>query len=260
MNLDPFFPARRVRGTTVQESNVLNTGTAVPNSQTSRFGVLVRFACLFLLGVVGCVPVATQTAPTDVPSPIPTTAATLPTVPTLSIPSGWQTVTSEQQCGFNISHPAEMKGVSQDSYSWLISTAATDPDQVAPNFVYVTAVPTDFQNGTEIAYNYDSAVTDLLMNMQVGAAQPVHTNPDMATWFTFTRLPDITIDGQVAQAYENTQPWEFPAGTKEIRYYLKANDCIYQLGGYMDTTGSTQPGAIDEDLVNQIVATFQLKP
>ena len=67
------------------------------------------------------------------------------------------------------------------------------------------------------------------------------------------------IGDQMAQAYENTQPWEFPAGTKEIRYYLKANDCTYQIGGYLDTTSSTQPGAISEDLFNQIVATFQVK-
>jgi hypothetical protein len=80
----------------------------------------------------------------------------------------------------------------------------------------------------------------------------------MAPWFTFTRRPDTTIGDQVARAYENTRPWEFPAGTKEIRYYLKTDNCIYQVGGYMDTTGSTQPGAITEDLFNQIVATFQL--
>jgi hypothetical protein len=151
-----------------------------------------------------------------------------------------------------------MQFTNQDKYSWLITTSASDPDQVARNFVYVTAVPNDFQSGTELAYNYTPAGAELLLNMQVGEAKSVHASPDMAPWFTFTRKPDTTISGQVAQAYENTQPWEFPAGTKEIRYYLKTDNCIYQVGGYMDTTGSTQLGAITEDLFNQIVATFQL--
>jgi hypothetical protein len=175
------------------------------------------------------------------------------------MPSDWQTDTPQQQCGFTISHPTEMQGASQDSYSWLITTSTTDPDQAARNFVYVTAIPNDFQSGTELAYNYDPAAVDLLMNIQVGEAKPVHASPDMAQWFTFTRRPDVMIGDQMAQAYENTQPWEFPAGTKEIRYYLKANDCTYQIGGYLDTTSSTQPGAISEDLFNQIVATFQVK-
>jgi hypothetical protein len=60
--------------------------------------------------------------------------------------------------------------------------------------------------------------------------------------------------------YANTQPWEFPAGTKEIRYYLKANGCTYLIGGYVDTTGSNQPGAINEELFNQVIATFRLTP
>ena len=221
----------------------------------SRFRVRLLIAGLVLVGIVGCAPVATQPLPTAVPSPLPT--ATIPAEPTM--PSGWQTDTPTQKCGFSISHPAEMQGVSQDSYSWLITTSAPDPDQVARNFVYVTTVPDDFQSGTDLAYNYDPAGADLLLNLQVGEAKSVHVSPDMAQWFTFRRTPDITIGDQAAQAYENTQPWEFPAGTKEIRYYLKANNCTYQIGGYMDTTGSTQAGAITEDLFNQIVATFQVE-
>ena len=225
------------------------------NPFASRLKVRLLIASLFLVGIAGCAPVATQPLPTVIPSPLPT--ATLPAEP--SVPSGWQTSTSPQQCGFNISHPAEMQGASQDSYSWLITTSVTDPDQAARNFIYVTAVPDDFQSGTELAYNYDPSGVDLLLNLQVGEAKSVHASPDMAQWFTFTRTSDITIGDQVAQAYENTQPWEFPAGTKEIRYYLKAKDCTYQIGGYMDTTGSTQPGTVSEDLFNQIVATFQVK-
>jgi len=63
-----------------------------------------------------------------------------------------------------------------------------------------------------------------------------------------------------AQKYENVQPWEFPSGTKEVRYYLSLNGCTYQIGGYLDTIQTNQPGAITEDLFNQIVATIHLMP
>jgi hypothetical protein len=238
----------------------MQVGNFLRKSRISRFGMRLLIAALVLVGIVGCAPVPAQPLPTDAPSPVPPTA-TLAAEPTVStVPAGWQTDTGSQQCGFSISHPAEMQGVSQDSYSWLITTSVSDQDQAARNFVYVTAVPSDFQSGTELAYNYDPAGADLLLNLQVREAKSVHPSPDMAQWFTFTRLPDVTIGDQTAQAYENAKPWEFPAGTKELRYYLKANDCIYQVGGYFDTTGSTKPGTMSEALFNQIVATFQVKP
>jgi hypothetical protein len=218
--------------------------TSVGIGWISGFGVRL----LFLGGVAACAPVATQ--------PIPT--ATVLAQPT--VPAGWQTDTPQQGCGFTISHPAEMQGANEGTYSWLIRTSVTDPEQAARNFVYVTAVPNDFQSGTEGAYNYDPAEADLLLNLQVGEAKALHDTADTAKWFTYTRRPDVTLSNQIAQAYENPQPWEFPPGTKEIRYYLKTNDCTYQIGGYLDTTGSNQEGAIPEDLFNQIVATFQVTP
>lgn len=237
----------------------MKTGTFVRGYRISRFGMGMLTVFLFLVGSVGCAPVAEQPLPTDIPSALPTTVIPTPTLPAEpALPSGWQTDAPPQQCSFRISHPAEMQGASQDKYSWLITTPMADQDQAARNFIYVTAVPSDFQSGTELAYNYDPAGADLLLNLPVGEARSVHTSSDMAPWFTFTRLPDVTIGGQAVQAYENAKPWEFPAGTKETRYFLKTNDCIYQFGGYFDTTGSAQPGAISEDLFNQIVATFQV--
>ena len=55
-------------------------------------------------------------------------------------------------------------------------------------------------------------------------------------------------------------PFQAQNGTKEIRYYLSSSGCIYLIGGYVDTTGSEQTGAITEELLHQIVATFQVMP
>jgi hypothetical protein len=96
--------------------------------------------------------------------------------------------------------------------------------------------------------------------MQVGESQPLHDNQDLAAWFTYERLPDEMIDGNIALTYENQQPWEFPTGTKEVRYFVSIDECTYLIGGYLNNTGSAQPGAISEDLFHQIISTIQLMP
>jgi hypothetical protein len=108
-------------------------------------------------------------------------------------------------------------------------------------------------------YNYDPAETQTLLNMQVGESRSLRDfDPNLADWFTYTRLPDTTLGGQAAQTYENPQPWEFPPSTREIRYYLKANRCTYLIGGYLATVGSGQTGAINEELFDEIMASFRL--
>jgi hypothetical protein len=152
-----------------------------------------------------------------------------------------------------------MDGTSQGMYSWSLRVSASEPVGLVSNFIYISVIPDDFQGGPGEIYNYDPAETQTLLNMQVGESKSLRDfDPNLAPWFTFTRLPDTALSNQAAQTYENPQPWEFPAGTKEIRYYLKANGCTYLIGGYMSTVGSGQSGAIDEELFDQIIATFRL--
>jgi hypothetical protein len=152
-----------------------------------------------------------------------------------------------------------MEGASQGMYSGILSVATTEPSGPVPNFIYISVIPDDFQSDEPgIIYNYDAAETQTLLSLQVGESVSLRENLDIAPSFTYTRLPDAKLSDQPAQAYENTQPWEFPSGTKEIRYYLKANGCTYLVGGYMATGDLGQPGAIHEELFNQIIATFRL--
>lgn len=198
-----------------------------------------------LAGLAGC------SAPSTPPAALPT--------PTL--PSGWETYTNQGQCAYAVNHPSDMDGAGQDTYSWILSPSATDPSGPVPNFIYISVIPDDFSQGDDgdkIIYNYNPAEAQTLLNMQIGASRSLREDPNMADWFSYTRLPDRTLGNQTAQTYENTQPWEFPPGTKEIRYYLKANGCTYLIGGYFSTVGSGQPGGIDEELFDQIIASFRL--
>lgn len=222
--------------------------------------ILILLSILWI-AAAGCAPASTQ--PAEPPTELATEQSVQPptVTPAPALPSGWETYTDPGQCSYVIGHPSDMDGASQDAYSWLLTPASAGPDGPAPNFVYISVIPDDFQAGGDVfIYNYDPTATQTLLSMQVGESKAIHQNPDIASSFTYTRLPDEVLSSQTAQAYENTRPWEFPPGTKEIRYYLKANGCTYLIGGYMAAAGSGQPGAIDEKLFDQIIATFRLAP
>jgi hypothetical protein len=154
-----------------------------------------------------------------------------------------------------------MQVTRQGASSWILDFKLANPDEGARNFVYVSVIDEESQGmGEEGVYNYDPAEAEILRSLQVGQNKSVREIPSVSAWFTYQRLPDTPLGGQAAQTYDNVQPWEFPAGTKEIRYYVSLNECLYLIGGYLDTTSSNQPGAITEELFNQIVATIWLIP
>ena len=219
-------------------------------------GARLVILSLFLGGVAACAQVGTPPVIPATPTLVSTPSPAAPTEATL--PSGWETYTSQGQCGYAISHPADMQGASQGTYSWTLDATSSEPSGPVPNFVYVSVIPDGFQGQPGDIYNHDPAEANILLTMQVGESKSLHPDLNTASSFTYTRLPDTTLSDQSAQAYENSQPWEFPVGTKEIRYYLQGNGCTYLVGGYVDTLGSGQPGAINAELFDQIISTFRL--
>jgi len=218
--------------------------------------VLVAFV------IAGCaptvsVPAAAATEPQAAPAS--TAAAEAP------IPAGWGTYTS-QRCEYAISHPAEMQVTEETPYSGTLAFKPAEGAEAVGNFLYVSVITPEIQQRAAAGaysaevYNYDPAETQTLLRMQVGESKPVRELPSPATAITYERKPDATIDGHAAQAYENLQPWEFPAGTKEIRYYVSLDGCIYLIGGYVGAAQSGQPGTVTEELFNQVIATVKLMP
>ena len=241
----------------------MNTKTQTRNLWARRL-ITTTVISLLLAVCVSCSPLTTQQPEQDTPNTtepqlVPTTPLPTATSEAL-IAAGWTTYIS-QGCGYRISHPVEMQVTPNGPHSRIISFKQPDPDQGARNFIYISVVSPDLQlTSDEGIYNYDPAVTEILLNMQVGESKSIHNDPNTASWFTYQRQPDAQISGHTAQTYENVQPWEFPDGTKEIRYYSSLSDCTYLIGGFMDTSGTNQPGTIPEELFKQIVATIQLTP
>lgn len=213
------------------------------NKLTERMQALASLVMLSILlaGLVGCTPASTQP----------------PLRPTPTVPPGWETAAAsadQGQCGFVIDHPSAMDFASQGEHSWILRSTATE----IPNFIYISIIPDDLRSEGTGIYNYDPGETQTLLNMQIGDSLSLRDDPTLESWFTYTRLPDTMLGDQAARAYENTQPWEFPLGAEEIRYYVQVNNCTYLIGAYIATVGSGQPGAIDEDSFDEIMASFRL--
>jgi len=220
----------------------MSVGIQVKYLWTRQLGTKLVVLSMLFGGVAGCAQVGTP--PVDLATPtllsMPSPAA--PVEATLPSPSGWEAYAS------------------QGTYSWILSPSTTDPNGPVRNFVYVSVIPDGLQSEAGEIYNYDPTEAETLLNMEVGESKPLRDDPNTAQWFTYARLPDTILNNHAAQTYENTQPWEFPVGTKEIRYYLQGNGCTYLIGGYLDTTGSNQSGGINEALFDQIIDTLRLTP
>lgn len=247
----------------------MNARTAMRYPLSFQLRPALIFVSLLLLVTVGCRPANSQSAEQHTPSPTesqPTPTTPLPTETSEAmIPAGWSTYTS-QRCEYEISYPSEMRVTDETPYSRTLAFSPTTEDEVARNFVYLSVIDPEIQSRIEggvydyEVYNYDPGEAEILLNMQVGESEAVRELANVTSGFTYQRQPDTPISGYAAQTYENTQPWEFPSGTKEIRYFLSLNGCNYLIGGYFDTTQSNQPGAITEDLFHQIMSTIQVTP
>jgi hypothetical protein len=217
---------------------------------------------LLLAVCVGCTPASTQPtqqppASATEPQATPTETISTATAEPLA-PAGWL-LHNSQRCEYTISYPSEMQVNYEGAYSRTLGFQLTNPEEGARNFLYVSVIISEIRSMGEGIYNYDPAEAEILLNMEVGERKSVRELPDPTAW-TYQRKPDTPISGLPARVYENTQPWEFPGGTKEIRYFLSLDGCTYIIGGYLDTTGLSQPGAITEELFSQIVATIRLNP
>jgi len=205
-------------------------------------------------------------APVQITSIVNESPAEPETTPTrvnndVVVPEGWLKVSRKvQSCEYSLNYPADMEFTDQGINSRFLGYKPADPDGMAWNFIYVSIISDELQtSGAEEIYNYNPTAAGLLLELQIGESASIHGNAEVASSFTYQRLPDRIISEQIAQAYENVQPWEFPTGTKEIRYYVSVSGCTYQIGGYLDTTQSNESGTIAEDLFNKIIDSIRIK-
>lgn len=176
---------------------------------------------------------------------------------TARIPEGWQTYRDDTR-GFSISYPADFEVSPNGENSIMIVKKVSEPGQGPSNFLYIsTIMEGDTSRDGEI-YNFNKTHLDSLVGMKINEKKPLAgESAALQEYITYKRLPDTTISGNTAQAYENMKPWEFPQGTKEYRYIVDQEDRTYLIGGYISTTSHSNY-TIAEDVYKQILNTIQL--
>ena len=205
----------------------------------------------------------TKVSPTQSPATTATAISVTPTATALPVTmvaadSGiWNTFESRQY-GFAIDFPSDMRVVENHTASWMLVNTGSSLDGLDLSFAYVSVIPVGFQSGGGDIYNFNTREAEVLWGLAVGETRSLVDDPESRQWFTYHRFDDVSLAGQMARRIENSDPWEAPIGTEEIRFYLFTADHIYLVGAYANDTDSTNPLLVTRDRFNSIAQSFRL--
>ena len=187
----------------------------------------------------------------EVSSPVPTKAAVT------SVADNCKIYTSSA-LNYTISYPENFVVEPSGDYSNLILKPLQEPSFGPANFIYVSVVPPDQSTNEGEIYNYNQVQFKKLAELEIGGSVSLADTdqPKLNEWFTYTRVNDSVIDGHPAKRFENNKPWEFPAGTTEVRFVFESGGKIYLMGYYYGGEGMLEP--LDPLEANKIITTFQL--
>lgn len=173
------------------------------------------------------------------------------------IPAGWN-VYENVDLYYSYAYPLEFTRDMSGSYSAQLYRNATTPSASTVNFIYFSVVPKSNTPQDGEIYNFSSRDYEVLMDMNIGEERSFSAESGLVEYFTYARLPDTTLGGYIARAFENEKPWEFPAGTKEIRYIVDRPEYIYVIGGYIETSSEPQR-FITRPLFDQVMASVWIQ-
>jgi hypothetical protein len=176
----------------------------------------------------------------------------------VTIPDGWKTYNSET-LKYSISYPESYNVEANGENSIIIQKPLKTPSVGPANFVYVSVVTEDKYENDGAVYNFNDDDYEKLMDLDIGdsVSFAASDQPELSKWFTYNRIEDTVIDGQPTRRFENKSPWEFPPGTKEVRYIFEDDGVIYVLGYYYG--GDGLENTIDPYEAFNIVSTFKLR-
>jgi len=159
--------------------------------------------------------------------------------------------------GYRLYIPEGMTVEKQNKYSTLFYPEKQPLGAGPTNFIYVSVVPPDIRRNTGEIYNYNPDHFEKLISLEkVGDSVNVTGGdvPNMGEWFTYTVVGKIDFGTGSIKNFENTKPWEFPAGTTENRFIYGTADNIYILGYY---TGGNSGATIDPREAYQSILSFK---
>lgn len=115
---------------------------------------------------------------------------------------------------------------------------------------YFTLLPPGFLNEDASAYNWWS-VEDLATAFSTKIGGQFTSPHAPAGYNTFTRLPDVVVDGFTGAVVESEPVWEAPAGTKDRRVLIRLGAGALVLGTYYATEAELR-------IFEEVVASFRI--
>jgi hypothetical protein len=159
-----------------------------------------------------------------------------------------------KEFGYSFKYPYEYLVKENGENSYMVIKESESGEPINTNFAYLSIIPSVMESEGGEIYNYNTSETNTLFEMAAGETKSLRDeteDSDMHEYFTYKRLPDEILSGLITKIYLNEKPWEFPEGTKELRYYVEKDGYIYLLGAYFDFQ-------TEEELTN-IITSFQFK-
>lgn len=176
----------------------------------------------------------------------------------ITVPQGWK-IYKDTKFNYAVSYPVDQKFTVQPNgtNSIMIVKLTTEPGAGPANFIYVSVIPKNSFVNSGVIYNFNQPQFEMLEQIKVGDSISLsqNDNPELNDYFTYKRLPDITLASYKAKVYSNDKPWEFPSGTSEFRYYIEKNSFIYLIGGYVEAS-DIQNYYISKKTFFEILKTF----
>ncbi len=189
-----------------------------------------------------------ETITADLALPVPTLLATPAPTPTLA--PGFVR-DADEGFGVQFTRPVDWELCQGTGLSRLYCPTSPATENPITGF-YFTLLPPGFLNEDASAYNWWS-VEDLATAFSTKIGGQFTSPHAPAGYNTFTRLPDVVVDGFTGAVVESEPVWEAPAGTKDRRVLIRLGAGALVLGTYYAT---------DSELLifEEVVASFRIGP
>lgn len=233
------------------------------------------FFTLLMLGALiltACQPAADQTAnaptapasPTaqaveatqEVMTPNPTATADTSTQTSdgMRVPDGWQSFYNSTQ-GYTLAYPPQWGMCEELQHSRIFCEFQPPPPPMGPLVrLYVSVYPQDNTGQDGQAFNFTPFDSIQKFNaLPVGESMLKVPDAIPPEAFTYTRLPDRMVAGQVALVIENAGVWEAPVGTKDRGVVFVSQGMVVHLGTFYETPEQLA-------MFEQVLDSFRLSP
>lgn len=184
------------------------------------------------------------------PAPEQTVIVTYVTA-TPAVPSGWQRE-GDEALDVQFRRPESWEKCQDTELSRLFCEKVSAPGEnpLAPPAFYMTLLPPGFMNEGATAYNWWSP-DELAAAFNTAVGERFTSSQAPAGYNSYTRLPDVMVDGFTGAVVESEPVWEAPAGTKDRRVLIRLGDAVCVLGTYYGTEAELHT-------FEQVVTSFRI--